>query len=170
MAKLTRIQICLFLVASADSQCDSRESIRANHSQLKPLFLQCVRPIRTNPSNFRFARITPLSACFYRVRAPDWQKWRSWREIDEKLAVRRSPPHWCKLKLSGQSLAEVRDALAFCFFPILLPQVLRAEGGHSDDLRERHHVSAKKSFGGTHVYKGMVRQKPGLGIPDLADF
>ena len=35
-----------------------RESIRANHSQLKPLFLWRVRPIRTNHSNFRFARIT----------------------------------------------------------------------------------------------------------------
>ena len=29
-------------------------------------------------------------------------------------------------------------------FPILLPQVLRGEGGHSDDLRKRHLVRAKK--------------------------
>ena len=29
-------------------------------------------------------------------------------------------------------------------FPMLLPQVLRGEGGHSDDLRERHPVRAKK--------------------------
>ena len=41
-------------------------------------------------------------------------------------------------------------------FPILLPQVLRGEGGHSDDLKERHPVTAKKTFGGTQVYKGMV--------------
>ena len=27
-------------------------------------------------------------------------------------------------------------------------------GGHSDDLRERHPVRAKKTFGGTQVYKG----------------
>ena len=40
------------------SQRDSRESIRANHSQLRPLFLKLVRPIRTDHSNFRFARIT----------------------------------------------------------------------------------------------------------------
>ena len=46
------------LSGTGDSQRDSRESIRANHSQLKPLFLQRVTPIRTNHSNFRFARIT----------------------------------------------------------------------------------------------------------------
>ena len=42
------------LSGTGDSQRDSRESIRANHSQLKPLFLQRVRPIRANHSNFRF--------------------------------------------------------------------------------------------------------------------
>ena len=36
------------LSGTGDSQRDSRESIRANHSQLTPLFLQRVRPIRTN--------------------------------------------------------------------------------------------------------------------------
>ena len=41
-------------------------------------------------------------------------------------------------------------------FRIFLPQVLRGEGGHPDDLRERHPVRAKKTFGGTRVYKGMV--------------
>ena len=34
------------LSGTGDSQRDSRESIRANHSQLKPLFLKRVRPIR----------------------------------------------------------------------------------------------------------------------------
>ena len=48
------------LSGTGDSQRDSRKAIRANHSQLTPLFLQRVRPIRTNHSNFRFARITPL--------------------------------------------------------------------------------------------------------------
>ena len=43
-------------------------------------------------------------------------------------------------------------------FPILLPQGLRGEGGHSDDLRERHPVRAKRTFGGTQVYKGMVNK------------
>ena len=52
-------------------------------------------------------------------------------------------------------------------FPILLPQVLRGEGGHSDDLKERHPVRAKKTFGGTQVYKGMVKRKPGLEHPDF---
>ena len=46
------------LSGTGDSQRDSRESIRVNHSQLKPHFLQRVRPIRPNHSNFRFARIT----------------------------------------------------------------------------------------------------------------
>ena len=41
-------------------------------------------------------------------------------------------------------------------FPILLPQVLRGEGGQSDDLRARHPVRAKKTLGETQVYKGMV--------------
>ena len=40
-----------------DSQRDSRESIPTIHSQLKPLFLQSVRPIHPNHSNFRFAQI-----------------------------------------------------------------------------------------------------------------
>ena len=66
------------LSGTGDSQRDSRESIRANHSQLKALFLQRVRPIRTNHSirtiranhpiranrANQFARITPLSPCF----------------------------------------------------------------------------------------------------------
>ena len=57
------------LSATGDSQRDSREFIRANHSQLKPLFLKRVRPIHPNHSNFRraritrFVRITPLSSC-----------------------------------------------------------------------------------------------------------
>ena len=46
------------LSGTGESQRDSRESIRANHSQLKPLFLQCIRPIRLNHLNLRFARIT----------------------------------------------------------------------------------------------------------------
>ena len=46
------------LSGTSDSQRDSRESIRANHLQLTPLFLYRVRPIRLNHSNFRFARIT----------------------------------------------------------------------------------------------------------------
>ena len=40
-------------------------------------------------------------------------------EIDEntlRLAGRGAPPHWCKLELSAQNLAEVRDASAYCFF------------------------------------------------------
>ena len=41
-------------------------------------------------------------------------------------------------------------------FPILLPQVLRGEGGHPDDRKERHPVKSKKTFGGTQIYKGMV--------------
>ena len=40
------------LSGTGGSQRDSRESIRANHSQLKPLFLQHVRLIRMNHSNF----------------------------------------------------------------------------------------------------------------------
>ena len=46
-------------------------------------------------------------------------------------------------------------------FPILLPQVHqvhRGEGGHSDDLRKRHPVRAKRTFDGTQVYKGVVKQ------------
>ena len=39
------------LSGTGDSQRDARESIRANHSHLKPLFLQHLRPIRTNHSN-----------------------------------------------------------------------------------------------------------------------
>ena len=54
------------LSGTGDSQRDSRESIRANHSQWKPLFLQRVRPIRTNHSNFRFVRITRF-ARFVRI-------------------------------------------------------------------------------------------------------
>ena len=50
------------LSGTGDSQRDSRESIRTNHSQFKCLFLRRIRPIRANRSNFRFARITPLSA------------------------------------------------------------------------------------------------------------
>ena len=46
------------LSGKGDSQRDSRESIRANN----PYFYSANRPIRTNHSNFRFARITPLSA------------------------------------------------------------------------------------------------------------
>ena len=53
-----------YLSGTGDSQRDLRESIRANHSELKALFLQRVRPIRTNHSSFRFARITPLSSLF----------------------------------------------------------------------------------------------------------
>ena len=64
------------MCGTGDSQRDSREMIRANHSQSKPLFLQRVRrdsheslefpiranhPIRANRAN-RFARITPLRA------------------------------------------------------------------------------------------------------------
>ena len=49
------------LSGTGDSKRDSRESIRAKHSQLKPLFLYRVRPIRSNHSNFRFARIEPDS-------------------------------------------------------------------------------------------------------------
>ena len=45
------------LSGTGDSQRDSRESIRANRSQLKPLFSWRVRPIRPH-SNFRFAQIT----------------------------------------------------------------------------------------------------------------
>ena len=40
-------------------------------------------------------------------------------EIDEntlRLAGRGAPPHWCKLELSAQSLAEVGDASAYRFF------------------------------------------------------
>ena len=40
-------------------------------------------------------------------------------KIDEntlRLAGRGAPPHWCQLQLSAQSLAEVRDASAYCFF------------------------------------------------------
>ena len=40
-------------------------------------------------------------------------------EIDENtpdLAVRRALPHWSKVELSSRSVAEVRDALAYCFF------------------------------------------------------
>ena len=67
----------------------------------------------------------------------------------------------CKLELSVQSLAEARNASTYCFFPMLLPQVHqvhRGEGGHSDDLRKRHPVRAKKTFDGTQVYKGVVKQ------------
>ena len=61
---------------TGDSQRDSRESIRANHSQSKPLFFRARQadsheslefpirenhPIRANRAN-RFARITPLRA------------------------------------------------------------------------------------------------------------
>ena len=64
------------LSGTDDSQRDSRESIRANHSQFKPLFLwrgqadshesleypiRANRVIRANRAN-RFARITPLRA------------------------------------------------------------------------------------------------------------
>ena len=46
---------------TGDSQRNSRESIRANHSQLKPLFpILANLAIRLNHSNFRFTRITPL--------------------------------------------------------------------------------------------------------------
>ena len=45
------------LSGTGDSQRDSRESIRANHSQLKPLFLQCV----THCASGRFARISRIS-------------------------------------------------------------------------------------------------------------
>ena len=65
------------LSGTGDSQRDSRESIRANHSQLKPQFftvrqadsheslefpIRAHHPIRANRAN-RFARITPLSVC-----------------------------------------------------------------------------------------------------------
>ena len=46
------------LFVAEDGRFDSRESIRANHAQLKPYFCS-VKPIRTNHSNFRFVRITP---------------------------------------------------------------------------------------------------------------
>ena len=64
------------LSGTGDSQRDSRESIRANHSRLTPRLLKARRadspeslefpiranhPIRANRAN-RFARITPLSA------------------------------------------------------------------------------------------------------------
>ena len=63
------------LSGTGDSQHDSRESIRANHLQLTPLFfiarqadsheslefpICANHPIRANRAN-RFARITPLS-------------------------------------------------------------------------------------------------------------
>ena len=64
----------LDLSGTGDSQRDSRESIRANHSQLKPQFIarqadsheslefpiRANHPIRANRAN-RFARIAPLS-------------------------------------------------------------------------------------------------------------
>ena len=64
---------CRALSGTGDSQRDSRESIRANHSQLKPLFkvhpadsheslelpIRANHPIRANRAN-RFERITPL--------------------------------------------------------------------------------------------------------------
>ena len=77
---LTRPQVRVVgrLSGTDDSQRDSRESIRANHSQLKPLFfmarqadspeslefpIRANHPIRTHRANrfARFARITPLS-------------------------------------------------------------------------------------------------------------
>ena len=48
------------LSGTGDSRRHSRESIRANHSQLKCLFLWRVRPIRAIHSNFWFAWSTPL--------------------------------------------------------------------------------------------------------------
>ena len=66
-----------------DSQRDSHESIRANHSQLKPHICFC--------TSGRFARITALS----------------WPTLDQLLA--NSPPHE---KLQGSSLRHCRSPLA----------------------------------------------------------
>ena len=48
-------QTCKTLSGTVDSQRDSRESIRATHSQLKPLFLYRVRPSEADsPESLEF--------------------------------------------------------------------------------------------------------------------
>ena len=77
-------------------------------------------------------------------------------EIDEntlKLAVRGAPPNWSSRASVWQRIEMLWPTASF---PKFLLRVLRAEGGHWCDLRKRHHIRAEKTFGGTHVYKGMV--------------
>ena len=88
-------------------------------------------------------------------------------EIDEdalELALYHTDPHWSSQARVWQRLEMHLPAASF---PKFLPQALRAGGVHWCDLRERHHMKAGKTFGGTEVYKGMDKQKPGLGYPDV---
>ena len=107
----TRWNIC----GTGDSQCDSRESIRANHSQMKPQFFIA----RQADSPERFARITRISDSH---ESPDS------RESCESIRAKHATKRWnicCKFEDQAQTILckyPLSNAPLFKFLMFIFPR------------------------------------------------